>query len=219
MAKRRVHLEDPKESIEGFFTCVSQANCKVIIGIDPGKEGALAFLPTGPVRPILIDIPFDVIERQTSRAVKTGESDITKEGKAKKVKRKNKTSRQKQYDMGTLASWFDPVIDFSNGFPGQLLIALERTQPMPRDSSVTAFQMGIGYGMWHLFFSSFGLSYEELQPAVWKRTMGLLKQEKDAGRIKAKKLFPQVASFLAAKGDHNRADALLIAEVARRRWE
>jgi len=49
-----------------------------------------------------------------------------------------------------------------------------------------------------------------VQPAAWKRALGLLKAEKGASLQLARELYPELAPLLARAKDHNRAEALLI---------
>lgn len=50
-----------------------------------------------------------------------------------------------------------------------------------------------------------------VQPATWKRHLGLLKSEKGASREKALALYPALADRLKRVKDHNRAEAVLLA--------
>jgi hypothetical protein len=80
----------------------------------------------------------------------------------------------------------------------------------------TAHLTGVAYGMWQLFLRSKEYAtVEEFAPNDWKRDFQLTNKDKDASRLKAKGLFPLAP--LARKGDHNRAEALLLAECLRRR--
>ncbi len=56
-----------------------------------------------------------------------------------------------------------------------------------------------------------------VMPAVWKRALGLTGADKSASRGRAQALFPQVRGDLQRVKDHGRAEALLLAEWARRR--
>lgn len=54
-----------------------------------------------------------------------------------------------------------------------------------------------------------------VQPQAWKKHFGLLGvKDKDAARLKAIDVFPASAHMLQRKLDHNRADAMLIAQYA-----
>ncbi len=170
------------------------------LGIDPGMTGAIAFLPPRKnLCPVILDIPT-----------------FTKVTKSKKTK-SGKKSRT-EFDVYTLARLLDPVIDFVEK-EIVTIVGLERTGPRPEDTPLVGFSMGMGYGLWHLYFAGFAIRLEEIAPNYWKTKMRLIGQEKDASRARAMRLFPQACHYLAAKGDHNRAEALLIAEALRQMEE
>ena len=56
------------------------------------------------------------------------------------------------------------------------------------------------------------LEAQVVQPQTWKRHYGLLKTEKGASLERARTLFPAIAHDLKRVKDHNRAEALLIAQ-------
>lgn len=56
----------------------------------------------------------------------------------------------------------------------------------------------------------------QVTPQAWKKMFGLLGKDKEASRLKAIELFPHYEQFLSRKKDHDRAEAILIAEYARR---
>lgn len=59
-------------------------------------------------------------------------------------------------------------------------------------------------------------SVQYVNPTVWKRAMGLLKAEKGQSLEIARRLFPGQAHNLLRQKDHNRAEALLLANYAAR---
>lgn len=109
---------------------------------------------------------------------------------------------------------------------GQCLVTIEKVAPMPsfnrnKDGEVeekrtmgatSAFNFGVGFGMWIGICAALQLPYELVNPATWKsKLMAGMDKHKDASRVKAMQLFPQTAKDLARKKDHGRADALLLA--------
>lgn len=86
-----------------------------------------------------------------------------------------------------------------------------------RDSLLVVRRAGESVGMWRTAAAVLKLRIEIVQPASWKRAMGLLGRDKEASRYLACQKFPALASQLARKKDHNRAEAMLIAEYGRRR--
>lgn len=60
-----------------------------------------------------------------------------------------------------------------------------------------------------------GMKVQVVQPQSWKRAMNLQGKDKEAARELAIRMFPGSAALLARVKDHNRAEALLIAQYAR----
>lgn len=83
--------------------------------------------------------------------------------------------------------------------------------------AASAFEFGRGLGIWEGILSGLGIPYDLVTPRRWKAVMldGMGK-EKDAARLRAMQMFPGVAYQLARKKDHGRAEALLLAEYRRR---
>lgn len=89
--------------------------------------------------------------------------------------------------------------------------ALECVHSMPTDGRGSAFRFGEGFGKVKATLEVLGIPTRLVGPAVWKRHYALLKQHKDASRIKAITCFPGRGDDLRRKKDHGRADALLLA--------
>jgi len=98
-----------------------------------------------------------------------------------------------------------------------LIFTLEKQQAMPKQGVVSMFKIGLSYGCWLGCLDSFKIKYELVHPRTWQT-----KILKDARGTDTKarslnvgrRLFPDVP--LPLKGDHNKSDALLIAEYTRR---
>jgi len=164
------------------------------VGIDPGMDGAIAFLhPKDNNESTVVDIPTVTVET------------------SKKTPKGNKAKRTK-FDIGGCKRIFDMLC--SAWSPSQIVVALEQGQARASDSGLTGFSVGKGYFMWPLFLLEKGIECEELLPAVWKRKMNLLKKDKEWSRLTAQRLFPRAPLFRV--GDHNRAEAMLIAEALKR---
>lgn len=83
--------------------------------------------------------------------------------------------------------------------------------------STSAFNFGMGFGIWLGIIAALQIPHEQVAPVTWKRRLMLdMGQEKDASRLRAMQLFPQASGSLNLKKHHGRADALLLAEYARR---
>ena len=78
--------------------------------------------------------------------------------------------------------------------------------------ATSAFNFGMGFGMWQGICAASLIPYQLVHPATWKALlMKDMSKEKDASRVKAMQLYPQTAKDLTRKKDHGRADALLLA--------
>ncbi len=97
-------------------------------------------------------------------------------------------------------------------------VAIERQQAMPDQGVSSTFKTGLGFGILIGVLSALELPFELVAPVSWKKAlMADMPKDKGASIVKAKQLFPWLAGDLSRKKDHARADALLIAEYARRR--
>lgn len=95
--------------------------------------------------------------------------------------------------------------------PGAYVSAcMEKVGARPGDGGTSAFRFGESSGKVKAILEAKGIPYVLAIPAVWKRHMGLLKQDKDAARLLAIRRFPSAADRLTRKKDNGRADALLI---------
>ena len=104
-----------------------------------------------------------------------------------------------------------------------ILITIEKVSAMPsvvgddgqerRSMGATsAFNFGMGFGIWIGICAASLLPYELIHPATWKSKLLIgMPRGKDASRVKAMQLFPQIAKDLSRKKDHGRADALMLA--------
>lgn len=153
----------------------------VLVGIDPGISGALAVLRTGK--------PIEFHDTPTL-TLKTGKSI------------KHVIDAQAAAD---LLRGINP--DF---------IAIEKVWAMPGAGGAamgvsSAFNFGMGFGIWIGIISALQIAHEQIPPNTWKKAMmpGMNK-EKDASRQRAMQLFPKTAKDLTRIKDHGRADALLI---------
>ncbi len=89
-------------------------------------------------------------------------------------------------------------------------VTIERAQPMPKQGVSSTFGYGVMFGS--ILQAMHWARVELVTASQWKRAMGLT-SDKQTSLDKARMLFPGVK--LDRKCDHNRAEALLIAEWAR----
>lgn len=105
--------------------------------------------------------------------------------------------------------------------PERARAVLEFVRSSPQMGVVSAFTFGCGYGGLRMALAAVGIAYEEATPQKWRKALGCSSQRKKFGerdateaknvtKAKAQQLFP------FAKVTHAVADALLIAEYARR---
>ena len=92
---------------------------------------------------------------------------------------------------------------------------IEHQQAFPRQGAVSTGKLLQHYGTLIGIATAMGIPYSTLRPAAWKKQLGLTKQDKDASRLMAIGMFPDLADQMSRKKDHGRAEALLIAHAGR----
>lgn len=95
-------------------------------------------------------------------------------------------------------------------------VGIEKLVGFPKMSNVACFKLGFGLGLWEGILAALCIPYTSIRPQEWKKDFGLINQPKEASRACAQRLFPSASRHLERAKDHNRADALLIAEFVRR---
>lgn len=97
---------------------------------------------------------------------------------------------------------------------------IELVHSMRGQGVVSSFNFGYNFGMLEGFLIGSGVPYERVTPQAWQKGYGLFKQpgeshtdKKNRHKALAQELFPDL------KITHATADALLIAEYARRIYE
>jgi Holliday junction resolvasome RuvABC endonuclease subunit len=157
------------------------------IGIDPGLSGAVAIITAKEVT--FIDTPTEIVRRNTTRRV---------------------------YNPVAMATEIMCIKDIKSSLD-KVHVAIERQGAMPKQGVSSTFSIGMGYGLWIGIIAAMGLPYTIIEPRAWKHSlMEGMGKEKGASIIRACQLYPKVANDLKLKKNHNRADALLIAEYVRR---
>jgi hypothetical protein len=154
-----------------------------VIGIDPGLNGALAFLEPNGLRVEVVPIP------------------IVTEGVGKGARRRVDLWRlaeilQNMRNAGASAAW------------------VEKVTSQPTDGHVGAFTFGWGAGVISMGLACAKIRTFYVSPITWKRSFKLGK-DKDLSRLRASQLFPEDAYFWPNKGDHDKAEAALIARFGR----
>jgi hypothetical protein len=95
------------------------------------------------------------------------------------------------------------------------MATIEHQQVMQNDGPNQAFMTGGGYYLWKGIFCALQIPREYVRPADWKAKM-MLGASKDLSRSRCAQLFPDLTPMLVHKNDHDRAEAVLLAEYGRR---
>lgn len=92
------------------------------------------------------------------------------------------------------------------------IIVIEKLIWMRTDGA-TAMIAGINYGRWTAVLERLGVPLFEVYPRTWKRSMGVTSDKGNSLDL-AKAIFPELSDKLTRKKDHDRAEALLLADYA-----
>jgi len=95
---------------------------------------------------------------------------------------------------------------------GMCPIYLERVAARPNQGVASMFSFGHGVGVIEGVAAAFNIPLYWVLPTVWKRRAGLLRQDKDASRLKVRTEHPEILELLKTKDSVGIADAVLIAE-------
>jgi crossover junction endodeoxyribonuclease RuvC len=176
------------------------------IGIDPGKTGGVAIISPSGIK--LIDCP--VIEIKTK--VKSKKPNLTLfDQLADKGTVKSKTKITTKSNPALMASELAQLVTSNS------IIAIESVHSMPGQGVRSTFDFGMNFGIWLGVIAALNIPMELVPPQEWKKHYGLIGKDKDASRIIAVQLFPQMAMELKLKKYNGRAEALLLAEYLRRK--
>lgn len=98
--------------------------------------------------------------------------------------------------------------------------AVEKVSARPGQGVTSMFSFGESYGYILGVLTAFGIGYQLVPPAVWKREFGLLHADKYGSVEVCKRLFPGVSLLpteKCKKESDGMAESLLICEWARRK--
>jgi crossover junction endodeoxyribonuclease RuvC len=169
---------------------------KTYVGIDPGKTGAIAFIQDGGnAGPVVAFIDAEGLDIACLGDTIGREAFVLLE-KAQVMPRIRKKG----------------VLKFVDGVPTS-----ETIDEPAGQGAVGMFNYGVGYGEYRGMLKTLRIPFAEIHPATWKAAFSLFRQPKERSIAVAKQLFPSISDQLTRKKDHGRAEALLIAEYARRR--
>ena len=105
------------------------------------------------------------------------------------------------------------ISDFIDEYSEHVQAAvLEKVSAMPRQGVSSTFKFGTSYGFCRGLLVCHRVRFEVVTPGTWQRALGCLsKGDKNVTKAAAQRLFP------GEKVVHATADAMLLAEFARRR--
>ena len=105
------------------------------------------------------------------------------------------------------------IAEFFREFSTDIIHArIEKVHAMPKQGVSSTFKFGDGYGMLRGFLIAFQIPFGFVSPAEWQKIMECrTKGDKNVTKDAAYRIFPNL------KITHAIADALLIAEYARRK--
>ena len=103
---------------------------------------------------------------------------------------------------------------------GEVFCLIEEVHSMPGNSARSMFTFGQNYGMLRAMLVACYIPFETVTPTVWQKEFGLTHRKitktkkKNKHKAKAQELFPLIDPMT-----HALADALLIAEYAKRKYK
>lgn len=111
------------------------------------------------------------------------------------------------------------ALDGLKGFTGNCKCCLERVGAMPKQGVNSMFHFGENYGFIQGLLTAYSIPYELVTPQKWKKEFQVT-GDKNSSIDVCKRLFPDVSlqrTDRCRKDDDNMAEALLMAEYAKRR--
>lgn len=101
----------------------------------------------------------------------------------------------------------------------QCRCCLEKVHAMPKQGVSSTFTFGVQYGWLKGMLDAHYISYQEIPPERWKKEFGLNTDKQKSIEV-CRQLFPNVSLRPTERSrvdDNNMAEALLMAEYARRK--
>lgn len=160
----------------------------MILGIDPGLDGAMSWIGGEP--PIIHPMPTLSYEH-ASKKRKNGKPAIKRSLNLEEIRDILEVMKSK-----TEHAYIEKAIS------------------MPEHGAVGSMQIGDGYGALRMALTYARIPYTEVHPATWKAKMlrGMGKGKK-ASILRAKQCFPEIT---LKNSEDGKAEAMLIAEYGRR---
>lgn len=174
------------------ITSISDAN-RLFIGIDCGKQGAIAWISGDGLIVRALHTPVNVTR--------------TKRARKKTAAGKPSVSTHTEYDLLGMLSAVEAIAECS---AYGLIAAVEQQHGMPHDSKHVVFEVGRGQGLWQMALATFGITTYLVRPAQWKAAYVPKGADKQQSVAVCRQLYPQLA--LPQKKDEALAEAVLIAD-------
>ena len=175
---------------------------RAVLGVDPGKTGAVAFLggerfPQGHPAHGNVPVPNWVRDMPIRREGKKFSYDVVA------MRGIVEEAQQAVYDAGVAGASLRVVVETTNAFPN-----------MGRS---TLWQQAWGIAIWQGLCVGMGLQPHLVHANTWTAALGIRGSDK-AGHLRmARDLYPDMRMSLERQRDHGRADAILVAEWGRGR--
>lgn len=96
------------------------------------------------------------------------------------------------------------------------LVTLEHQQIMGEEGRQSAFMIGAGYYIWRGIIVTYGIRLFRPRPADWKKRRLPKGAVKSLSRARAAIDFPNIEHMLLRVMDHDRAEAILLADDGRK---
>lgn len=166
----------------------------IFAGIDPGREGAIAWMSG----------TRDVIEVHDTPLSAAHPSGYDVAGMAALVRR-----------MISAVETASPC----GLCPGPVKLTIEKVHALPHDGRSSAFTFGVGLGLWYGILDTLGVSYQAVDPQRWKRTMiaGIANDGAAEALALERRFAGRPLELRGPRGGlrTGRVDALFLAEYAR----
>lgn len=209
---------DPVNRQEAYAALLARDDLPrtVYIGIDPGMSGAIAVLRGREAA--VVDMPTIELRRNIG---------------------KGKNKKRREFDDAAIVELFDDIRRAELEVAGVTLehaqvVVIDRSRGKGKggdgpktggngkgkgkggdgsktggNTARTAFVVGCGFRMWHLYFRCLGWPLRVVHPATWKAFMKLTGAGKPGSIKMANDLYPELRFVLS--GDDGRAEAVLLA--------
>jgi hypothetical protein len=171
----------------------------VILGVDPGLDGACSIL-SDRAAPFFLDTP--TIEVQ---GAKRSHREIDAAGIVDLLMRSVGRDAEVQ-------ACIEKVSAAPIAIRGRGVSACPTCGRSPSPGVTSSFNFGAGFGIWKGVLAGLQIPVTLVHPATWKAAMLRdMPKGKGASILRAKQLYPGAAGSLNLKKHHGRADALLLA--------